>query len=228
MKRRIEAKRQTHDLEVREFRLTVKAGADGVVEGYGSVFGNTDFWDDIMAAGAFVKSLADHKTAGTMPAMLWQHNSDEPIGVWTEMAEDANGLRVKGQLALNTTRGKEAYELAKMGALNGLSVGFITKQFEYDTETDVRTITEADLWEVSLVTFPANTKARLVSVKSIDDIAAPKDAERVLRDAGFSRSDATAIVSRVMRMGEERREAEESTDAAMKAATRLLKSLNSM
>lgn len=74
---------------------------------------------------------------------------------------------------------------------------------------------------------PANTKARLVSVKSIDDIAAPKDAERVLRDAGFSRSDATAIVSRVMRMGEERREAEESTDAAMKAATRLLKSLNS-
>lgn len=108
-----------------------------------------------MAAGAFVKSLADHKTAGTMPAMLWQHNSDEPIGVWTEMAEDANGLRVKGQLALNTTRGKEAYELAKMGALNGLSVGFITKQFEYDTETDVRTITEADLWEVSLVTFPS-------------------------------------------------------------------------
>ncbi len=227
MKRRIEAKRQMHDLEVREFRLTVKAGADGAVEGYGSVFGNPDFWDDIMAAGAFVKSLADHKTAGTMPAMLWQHNSDEPIGVWTEMAEDANGLRVKGQLALNTTRGKEAYELAKMGALNGLSVGFITKQFEYDTETDVRTITEADLWEVSLVTFPANTKARLVSVKSIDDIAAPKDAERVLRDAGFSRSDATAIVSRVMRMGEERREAEESTDAAMKAATRLLKSLNS-
>lgn len=227
MKRRIEAKRQTHDLEVREFRLTVKAGADGTVEGYGSVFGNPDFWDDIMAAGAFVKSLADHKAAGTMPAMLWQHNSDEPIGVWTEMAEDANGLRVKGQLALNTTRGKEAYELAKMGALNGLSVGFITKQFEYDTETDVRTITEADLWEVSLVTFPANTKARLVSVKSIDDIAAPKDAERVLRDAGFSRSDATAIVSRVMRMGEERREAEESTDAAMKAATRLLKSLNS-
>lgn len=227
MKRRIEAKRQTHDLEVREFRLTVKAGADGTVEGYGSVFGNPDFWDDIMAAGAFVKSLADHKAAGTMPAMLWQHNSDEPIGVWTEMVEDANGLRVKGQLALNTTRGKEAYELAKMGALNGLSVGFITKQFEYDTETDVRTITEADLWEVSLVTFPANTKARLVSVKSIDDISAPKDAERVLRDAGFSRSDATAIVSRVMRMGEERREAEESTDAAMKAATRLLKSLNS-
>lgn len=225
MKTRLTTKRQPAGLEVRECRIEIKADAAGVIEGYGSVFGNTDLWDDIMGAGAFASSIEAHQKAGTMPALLWQHKSDEPIGVWTEMSEDANGLRVKGQLALNTTRGKEAHELAKMGALNGLSVGFITKQYEYDTETDVRTITEADLWEVSLVTFPANTKARLVSVKSIDDLVAPKDVERILRDAGFSRSDATALVSRVMRMGEERREADESTAAAMKAADRLLKSL---
>src|SRR2546426_564387 len=66
------------------------------------------------------------KAAGPMPAMLWQHDADEPIGVWTEMAEDAKGLRVKGQLCLDTARGKEAYALLKMGALNGLSIGFCT------------------------------------------------------------------------------------------------------
>lgn len=160
-----------------------------------------------------------------MPAMLWQHSADHPIGIWTEMVEDEKGLRIKGQLALETVKGKEAHALLKMGALNGLSIGFMSKQWAYDRETDVRTLTEIDLWEVSLVTFPANEKARVTNVKSSEDLATPKDAERALRDAGFSKSDATAFVSRVMRMGEARSESVGSTAVAMKAADRLLKSL---
>ena len=241
----------------------------------------------MIAAGAFVGSLGAHKAAGTMPAMLWQHDADEPIGVWTEMTEDKKGLRVKGQLALETVRGKEAHALLKLGALNGLSIGFVSKQWAYDRESEVRTLTEIDLWEVSLVTFPANPKARVTHIKSVssdsidaaieslsaaialhqahmdgteptseesqmrmmsmmmDALAAlqptkaehdpmedmgksavtPKFAERILRDAGFSKADATSLVSRVMRMGEERREAAQSTAHAMKAAQRLLNSL---
>lgn len=215
--------------EVRSFALQIKAsGDDGTIEGYGSVFGVRDNWDDIIANGAFSASLAEHKAAGTMPAMLWQHDDGAPIGVWTEMAEDAHGLRIKGRLALDTVRGKEAQALLKMGAINGLSIGFLSKEWKYDAKTNIRTLTEVDLWEVSLVTFPANAKARVTNVKAASDmIAAPKDAERILRDAGFSRADATAYVSRVMRMGEERRESVESTAKAMKAATRLLQSLQS-
>lgn len=213
--------------ETRAISLQIKASADGTIDGYGSVFDVKDNYDDIIAPGAFAASLKAHKAAGTMPAMLWQHESDEPIGIWTEMTEDANGLRVKGQLALETVRGKEAHVLLKMGALNGLSIGFMSKQWAYDTETDIRTLTEIDLWEVSLVTFPANEKARITNVKSADELAAPKDAERILRDAGFSKADATAFVSRVMRMGEARRESADSTAVAMKAATRLLTSLAS-
>jgi uncharacterized protein len=108
-----------------------------------------------------------------------------------------------------------------MGALNGLSIGFMSKQWAYDRETEVRTLTEIDLWEVSLVTFPANEKARVTNVKSADELATPKDAERILRDAGFSKSNATAIVSRVMRMGEQRRESADTTAQAIKAAQRL-------
>jgi HK97 family phage prohead protease len=167
-----------------------------------------------------------HKAAGTMPAMLWQHSAEEPIGVWSEMVEDAKGLRVKGQLALETVRGKEAHALLKLGALNGLSIGFMSKQWTYDRETEVRTLTEIDLWEVSLVTFPANSKARVTNVKaSADEVATPKDAERILREAGFSKADATGLVSRVMRLGEERRDAAQSTAHAMNAAQRLLHSL---
>ena len=215
--------------ETRSCALQIKAvGDDGMIEGYGSVFGVIDNYDDVIAAGAFSSTIADHKTAGTMPAMLWQHDSDSPIGVWTEMVEDANGLRVKGMLALATERGKEAQALLKMGAINGLSIGFLSKEWQYDAKTNIRTLTEVDLWEVSLVTFPANAKARVTNVKAASDlIAAPKDAERILRDAGFSRADATAYVSRVMKMGEERRESAESTAKALKAASRLLQSLQS-
>lgn len=201
--------------------------ADGTVEGYGSVFGVRDNYDDVIAKGAFVQSLKDHKAAGTMPAMLWQHDADKPIGVWTEMVEDEKGLRIKGQLAMETVKGKEAHALLKMGALNGLSIGFMSKEWAYDRDTEVRTLTAIDLWEVSLVTFPANEKARVTNVKSADELQAPKDAEKVLRDAGFSKSDATAFVSRVMRMGEVRSDSANSTAVAMKAADRLLRSLTS-
>ena len=214
--------------EVRSFALQIKAaGDDGTVEGYGSVFGVRDNYDDVIAKGAFVQSLKDHKAAGTMPAMLWQHDADKPIGVWTEMVEDEKGLRIKGQLAMETVKGKEAHALLKMGALNGLSIGFMSKEWAYDRETEVRTLTAIDLWEVSLVTFPANEKARVTNVKSADEMQAPKDAEKVLRDAGFSKSDATAFVSRVMRMGEVRSDSANSTAVAMKAADRLLRSLTS-
>lgn len=214
--------------EMRSFALQIKAaGDDGSIEGYGSVFGVRDNYDDVIAAGAFVGSLKGHKEANTMPAMLWQHDADQPIGIWTEMVEDAKGLRIKGMLALETVKGKEAHALLKLGALNGLSIGFISKQWAYDRESEVRTLTEIDLWEVSLVTFPANEKARITNVKSTPDMATPKDAERILRDAGFSKADATALVSRVMRMGEERSDSVDSTAKAMSAANRMLSSLNS-
>ena len=225
---RLERKDAAGGREVRSFALQIKAtGDDGTVEGYGSVFGVRDNYDDVIAKGAFIQSLNDHKAAGTMPAMLWQHDADKPIGIWTEMIEDEKGLRIKGQLAMETVKGKEAHALLKMGALNGLSIGFMSKEWAYDRETEVRTLTAIDLWEVSLVTFPANEKARVTNVKSADELQAPKDAEKVLRDAGFSKSDATAFVSRVMRMGEVRSDSANSTAVAMKAADRLLRSLTS-
>lgn len=225
---RLERKDAGGGREVRSFALQIKAtGDDGTVEGYGSVFGVRDNYDDVIAKGAFIDSLKSHKAAGTMPAMLWQHDADKPIGVWTEMVEDEKGLRIKGQLAMETVKGKEAHALLKMGALNGLSIGFMSKEWSYDRETEVRTLTAIDLWEVSLVTFPANEKARVTNVKSADEMATPKDAEKALRDAGFSKSDATAFVSRVMRMGEVRSDSANSTAVAMKAADRLLRSLTS-
>lgn len=215
--------------EIRSFALQIKAaGDDGTVEGYGSMFGVRDSYDDIIVPGAFKQSLADHKAAGSMPAMLWQHNADEPIGIWTEMVEDEKGLRVKGQLALATSRGAEAHTLLKMGALNGLSIGFrsVPGTAKY-VEDGVRVLSQLELWELSLVTFPANQKARVTAVKASDAgaINTIRQAEMALREAGYSADAAKAFIASVKRIVLDERDAHEA-GAAMKAAKRLLTALN--
>jgi hypothetical protein len=183
-------------METKRFNVAAEIKAiddSGVIEGYGSVFGNLDSYSDIVAPGAFAKSLEEAKASGRMPAMLWQHNPDEPIGVWVEMREDDRGLFVKGKLA-ETQRGKEARELIKLGALTGLSIGYTTRTYQVDRENDSRVLTDVQLWEVSPVTFPANSEARITGVKA-DAISSPKDFERFLRDAGFSRREAKQITA---------------------------------
>lgn len=181
-----------------DFGLEIKAvNDDGTFEGYGSVFGVKDSYDEIVAPGAFAESLAAHKSAGTMPSLLWQHRSGEPIGVYTAMEEDALGLKLTGQLALKTVRGSEAHELLKMKAVSGLSIGFVTRDDSYDRVTGIRTLKRVDLWEVSLVTFPANGQARVTGVKTIEQIEDLKSAEQYLRDLGASRREAVAFISRM-------------------------------
>ena len=166
---------------------------DGTFAGYGSVFGVVDSYKEIVVAGAFSDSLQNRQ-----PSLLWQHRSGEPIGIYTGVKEDAVGLHVEGKLALKTARGAEAYELLKMRALSGLSIGFVTREDSYDKVAGVRTLKKVDLWEVSLVTFPANDAARIAAVKSIDALNSLADAEAYLRDAGgLSRREAMALVSRI-------------------------------
>lgn len=186
-----------------DFRFELKAPKDdGTFEGYGSVFNIVDGGDDIVLPGAFTESLAAQKAAGRLPAMLWQHRQSEPMGVYTSMEEDAIGLKVVGQLALKTARGAEAYELMKMGALSGMSIGYMTRDDSWDRVTGIRSLKKLDLYEVSLVTFPMNDASRVSSVKSIETLNTIRDAEDFLRESGLSRSAAVAFIARVKSLGQ--------------------------
>ncbi len=182
-----------------DFQFELKASKDdGTFDGYGSVFNVKDFGNDIIVPGAFSETLTQQKAAGRMPAMLWQHRQDEPIGVYKSMEEDGVGLKVSGKLALKTSRGAEAYELMKMGAITGMSIGYRSKEDSYDRQTGIRTLKRLDLLELSLVTFPMNDASRISSVKSaIEELETIRDAERFLRDSGMSRTEAVAFISRV-------------------------------
>ena len=172
--------------------------ATGCFAGYGNVYGVVDQGDDIVASGAFGDSLNDWAAKSRMPALLWQHNSRQPIGAYTSMKEDHTGLYVEGKLALKTQQGAEAYELMKMQAISGLSIGFQTREDSFDQKTGVRTIKKGDLYECSLVTFPMNDSARVHAVKSIEQLGDLSGAEQYLREVGgVSRSMAKALISRI-------------------------------
>jgi HK97 family phage prohead protease len=194
----------------------------GVFTGLGSVFGNLDQGNDIVAKGAFTQSLANLQAKGRMPALLWQHRQGEPIGAYKSLQETDAGLVVQGQLALKTQRGAEAFELMKMGAISGLSIGGFCTVDEYDSKSQIRTIKEFELFEVSVVTFPMNDAARIAAVKTIEEIGDLSGAELYLREVGgVSRSEAKALVSRLFAIA--RREAAKPDDSAeMKAIAALL------
>lgn len=147
--------------------LRVKAlGGDGVFTGYASVFGELDQQNEIVAAGAFRRTLSKWQRQNRTPALLWMHDPTQPIGIWQNISEDANGLRVEGRLALRTQKGAEAYELLKLGALTGLSIGYRVVSSQIEPKRKARILTDVDLFEVSLVTFPANEAARVSEVKT--------------------------------------------------------------
>lgn len=173
---------------------------DGMFEGYGSIFHVEDHYKDVVVPGAFTKSLAAWKEKSTLPPVLWQHRHDKPVGPYLEMYEDDIGLFVKGQLLVDdVSLAREAHALLKAKAVTGLSIGYATVVDEYDRETGISTLKELDLWEVSIVTFPANGLARVENVKNIKT---RRDFEKLLRESGFSKKEAIRIASR----GFERRE----------------------
>lgn len=177
---------------------------NGSFEGYGSVFNVVDTYRDMILPGAFEATLAKHAEEDTMPPMLWQHDTAQPIGKYEEMREDEHGLFVKGQLLVdqNVPMADTAYSLLKADVIRGLSIGFNVPRNgeEYNEEHAVWEIKQIDLWEVSIVTFPANRDATISDVKDhlLDaiDITDKQIFERFLRDVGLSKREARALMSR--------------------------------
>lgn len=132
------------------------------IAGYASLFGMTDQGGDVVMPGAYARSLARLRREGRSVRMLWQHDATQPIGVWDEIAEDERGLRVKGRILTEVARGREAAALVAAGAIDGLSIGYRTVTAEKDAKGQ-RLLREVELWEVSLVTFPMLSEARVAA-----------------------------------------------------------------
>lgn len=190
-------------------QLEIKALNKREFEGYGSVFGNKDWGDDVVMPGAFSRTLAEHKNDGSLPMMFWMHDPSRVPGKWLEMSEDSNGLYVKGVLA-DTELGNEIHTLLGMKAVGGLSIGYITRDQDFDND-GARLIKDADLLETSIVSIPMNPKAQIVHAKSrlsergeyvpnTDEMATLKrDCEKFLRSKGLSKQLAIKYASNLFK-----------------------------
>lgn len=199
-----------------EVKFAEDGGAPaGSFEGYAAVFGNVDAHGDVIEPGAFAKSLLERSRQGRpLPPMYKMHgamtgNRHEPVGLWTQMAEDSNGLSVKGRLVgLDTEQGKWTYAQLKEGALKGLSIGYSVpphgaRKGSGKPGEPRRIIKQAELAEVSLVDQPSNARAMIYALKMrafgncpAETLTTIRDFEAFLRDAGgFSHAAAKAIAA---------------------------------
>lgn len=186
--------------------FTAAGDALGSFTGHANVFGNIDAVGDRVLPLAFTKDLRER---GPKRPLLWNHSPTDPIG-WVELAVDLKGLRVtRGQLVLDVQRARETYALMKAGVIDGMSIGYETVRER--TGRDARELHEINLWEVSLVTFPANALARVDAVKG-DDVGLRKllstiqstrtaiQTERDREDAGQLRISLAALKTLKTRM----------------------------
>lgn len=169
---------------------TVQTDEGIQIDGYASFFDQVDNGGDVVARGAYGKSLDELKAKGRGVKMLWQHDPAQPIGIWDEVREDAKGLYVKGRILSDVEKGREAAALIEAGAIDGLSIGYRTKK-STKTQTGGRLLTELELWEVSLVTFPMLPTAR-VGAKG----DAPDADDTTLRELAATLEDARLMLAR--------------------------------
>lgn len=190
---------------------------DGYISGYCSVFGKVDTYDDTIEPHAYDAVVA----SGVKPLMFFNHSSyGVPIGAWDKLSVDGKGLFIEGRLNLNNKQGKDVYEALKFGSMNGLSVGIWMQ--EEDIECDEKGIRHIknvrELYEVSIVNFPADKNARISDIKS-DKINSIRDVEHSLCEVGFSQTDAKGVIALVKTaLTKEQRDAEEAkAEEAIKA-----------
>ena len=188
----------------KDLSFEIKAVSDdGLFSGYASVFDNVDSYGDIVRKGAFVESISEWERKGKMPPILWHHNPEDPIGVYTKMQEDDKGLFVEGRLLIDDVpRAKQTHALMKAGVIDGLSIGYRVKEYLYNVDEEVTDLIKLSLREVSIVTFPANPETRIEAVKSrldAGELPTLSEFEKFLREAGFSKSQATAIAGHGLR-----------------------------
>lgn len=185
------------------FDVKAVDAATGTFSGYCSVFGNVDSYGDVVMPGAFKDTIQAWTDRGKMPPILWQHDKSVIIGVWTELKEDDHGLYGEGVLFINDiAKAAEAFALMKYNAIDGLSIGYHLQKWSYNEDDEVLEVIAVDLKEISVVTFPANDETRIDAVKSILDagkLPTLPQFEKFLRDAGFSKTQATGIAGHGLR-----------------------------
>lgn len=202
--------------------------ANGVFSGYASKFGGVDSFKDTIVKGAFIDSIkAIESKKARSPLMLYGHSSQNVVGRWNRFLEDDEGLYVEGEFTPGHSLAKDVYASMKHGAIDGMSIGFdIPEGGSENLKDGGRKINKINLWEISIVGFPADDSARVAQIKNeIELIESIRDVENLLRDAGYSRATAKAFISQVRPLFQREAEIERERKEALERNRQWLRSL---
>ncbi|OGO14154.1 MAG: hypothetical protein A2Y53_05710 [Chloroflexi bacterium RBG_16_47_49] len=169
-------------------------GVFGYFSGYAATFGNLDRTGDIIEKGAFTKTLSARERI----KMYWQHDSGVPIGSFFNMVEDDKGLDVTGRINLGTEKGRDAYALLKAGDIKHLSIGYVPVSSSYSPKGETRFLKQIDLYEISVVSEPANLMAEITDVKNLlANALTLVDIEAILKAKGFTGKESKTLISKI-------------------------------
>ena len=143
---------------------------EGIIKGYGSIFGNEDSDGDVIVKGAYKKTLKEN---GSRVRYCWQHDIKNPIAKFTEIGEDETGLPFVAKFSMNSATSRDKFFLIKDGVVDENSVGIQIINSKLDKEQGVSFLNEVKLFEISAVTLAANDLARTYEAKGMtkEDIA---------------------------------------------------------
>ncbi len=172
-------------------------------EGFASTFGNIDLGNDIVQQGAFRDSL---KKTPQVP-ILWQHGIREPIGKSIHLEEQTKGLFVRGILPKNDSLVRDrVIPQIQVGSIDTMSIGFFTKEFSFNDDTNIATLEKIDLFEISLVTLAMNPQAVITDFKSFGhkDFKSLRDIETFLKKGGLSNTESKTLISKIKEFSNQR------------------------
>lgn len=181
----------------------------------------------------FMEWAKEFASSGRPLPMFLNHNAESmPVGEWTSIEMDDDGMSACGRLFLNTTAGSDLYQVMSESPnmFGGVSVGAYADEYQWVTqegevfpagsddywEKGYFQITKGGLRETSVVMYPNNPKAEVKKLEYFraDGSADLKVLEEALRDAGLSKSDAVAAASTFKKVLEQRDAATETLEIA--------------
>ena len=183
------------DVLITDFKLDAKTGEFTC---YANTKNIIDYAGDRAVDGCYIQTIKDHMSKGTMPLMLWMHDTKLlPVGTWLEWTEDDKGLLMKGTLS-KTAMGADIETLAKDGAIKKFSIGYRVIKGDWNNSLGCYDLIELDIKEVSWVNFACNDESDLQTIKSKMDegeMPSKRELQNILRAYGLSKRQSEKVVN---------------------------------
>lgn len=164
----------------------------GAVTAVVTSFKNLDVVNDRILPGALDDYLKGF--GGGLP-MLFQHTSNEIIGVWNKLSIEGDKVIGNGQIFSEVSKGSDTMVLMSKGLIGATSIGFTSSDYDKNEDGGID-FKKIELKEISMVMKPANPKAQVISAKNDEGRIDIRKVESILREAGLSRNESKALLSK--------------------------------